>query len=273
MNQIPEEITRLIAEGALFVINHSAGKDSQAMTILLHTLIPADQLLMVHADLGEVEWQGNVEHINANSFGLPLITTCNRRTKFLDMVLNRRMWPSPKYRQCTSDQKRDPINGVIRRYLKANPRFNGKVVSCMGIRAAESSSRAKQVPLRRNERQSLSTRRIQREWWEWLPIFTLSTPQVFALIAAAGQKPHPAYLSGMSRLSCVFCIMANKRDLRIAATLRPALYRTYVKIEKQIGHTLSMEGRPLEEVTGIPALPDEADAPDLPLGIPVEVAA
>ena len=35
------EIHRLIQHGALFVINHSAGKDSQVMAIVLRQLIPA----------------------------------------------------------------------------------------------------------------------------------------------------------------------------------------------------------------------------------------
>jgi len=75
--------------------------------------------------------------------------------------------------------------------------------------------------------------------------------EVFAAIAAAGQEPHPVYAKGMSRLSCRFCIMANRADLRTAAMLSPDLYRTYVNLEREIGHTLSMDGRGLEEVTGV----------------------
>lgn len=56
--QVPAQVRRLIDEGALFVVNHSGGKDSQAMLIRLHAVIPADQLLIVHADLPEVDWEG-----------------------------------------------------------------------------------------------------------------------------------------------------------------------------------------------------------------------
>ncbi|MER9628358.1 hypothetical protein [Mesorhizobium sp. M0296] len=55
----------------------------------------------------------------------------------------------------------------------------------------------------------------------------------------------------MTRLSCVFCIMASRGDLRTAAKLKPELYRRYVETEKRIGHTFSMNRQPLEEVTGI----------------------
>ncbi|WDZ77939.1 phosphoadenosine phosphosulfate reductase family protein [Ensifer adhaerens] len=241
-------IENLIERGALFVINHSAGKDSQAMTIRLRKLVPAEQMLVIHADLGEVEWRGNIEHIKSTIGDLPLIVCRNENRTFLDMVEQRGMWPSPSQRQCTSDQKRNPIEREIRRYLKAKPQFGGLVVNCMGIRAAESPARSKQTPFRKVDGNSLGG----REWYNWLPIFELSTEEVFAAIAAAGEVPHWAYAGGMSRLSCVFCIMASRADLRTAAALNPDLYRRYVELEKRIGHTMSMERRPLEEVTGIP---------------------
>lgn len=37
---IPNEITTLIGQGALFVSNHSGGKDSQAMLIELLKIVP-----------------------------------------------------------------------------------------------------------------------------------------------------------------------------------------------------------------------------------------
>jgi hypothetical protein len=37
---IPAEIKRLVDAGAMFVINHSGGKDSQAMTLYLERHIP-----------------------------------------------------------------------------------------------------------------------------------------------------------------------------------------------------------------------------------------
>ena len=51
---IPKEISDLIRTDALFVSNHSGGKDSQAMLIKLLDVIPARQLVVVHASLGAV---------------------------------------------------------------------------------------------------------------------------------------------------------------------------------------------------------------------------
>ena len=118
----------------------------------------------------------------------------------------------------------------------------------MGMRAEESPARARKAPWRRNDRMSAAG----REAFDWMPIFDLSTEDVFRVIRGAGQAPHWAYAAGMSRLSCSFCILASRADLRRAAQLRPELYRVYAELERRIGHTLSPTGRPLPEVTGVP---------------------
>ena len=46
---VPSECRELIARGTPMAINHSGGKDSQCMTILLSRLVPREQLLVVHA--------------------------------------------------------------------------------------------------------------------------------------------------------------------------------------------------------------------------------
>lgn len=190
-------------------------------------------------------------HILDTIHSLELITCRNPNKTLLEMVEARGMWPSVGQRQCTSDLKRGPIETAIRRHLLAHPEYGGLVVSCMGIRAAESPARSKQRAFRYSPRNS----RAGREWYEWLPVFELSTPEVFEMIAEAHQDPHWAYRAGMSRLSCCFCIMSSKGDLRTAAKLNPQLYSRYVELEKRIGHTLSMSGQSLEEVTGISVTP------------------
>lgn len=242
----PPYIHELIAQGALFVCNHSAGKDSQAMFALLSRLVPARQLLVVHAVLPEVEWPGIVEHIQATIGEAPLVFARAVKT-FFEMVEHRGMFPSPANRQCTSDLKRGPIEREIRRYLADHPEFEGRVVNCMGMRAQESASRKKLETFKRSPKNSVAG----RTWYEWLPIHAMSADEVFATIAAAGQRPHPAYAAGMTRLSCCFCIMASEADLTTAARLAPDLYRRYVETEERLGFTLSMSRRPLTEITGV----------------------
>ena len=69
---LPTEITDLIARGATFVINHSGGKDSQAMTIFLRQIVPAEQLVVIHAELPGVDWEGIKEHIATTTGDMPI---------------------------------------------------------------------------------------------------------------------------------------------------------------------------------------------------------
>ena len=138
-----------IAAGALFVVNHSGGKDSQAMLIRVLSLVPVSQILVVRATLGEAERPGALEHARqqAEAAGVPFIVAEATKT-FLGMVERRFQgrpevpsWPSASTRQCTSDLKRGPITREVRRYVSA--RGITRIVNCMGMRAAEISARAK----------------------------------------------------------------------------------------------------------------------------------
>jgi len=249
---VQPEIKSLIARGALFVVNHSGGKDSQAMQSQIAAVVPDSQILVLHAHLPGVEWAGTLDHIKATTTGYPLVVT-EASKSFMDMVRHRQMFPSPQYRQCTSDLKRGPLEKAIRHYLKAHPEFNGLVVNCMGLRAEESPNRAKARVFRFNSRNS----KAGREWYDWLPIQDWTTQEVFTQIWAAGQKPHWAYEQGMSRLSCCFCIMSSKADLVTAARLNPELYAEYVHLEREVNHTMLMPRkgeapRYLDEIIGIP---------------------
>jgi DNA sulfur modification protein DndC len=254
--QQPElaKIAELVAAGGLFVVNHSGGKDSQAMFHVVRRHVPDAQIVVVHAHLPEVEWEGTWEHVQATTLGLPCYATQSTTKTLLQMVEARGMFPSPNQRQCTSDLKRGPIEREIRRILKERGRGERIVVNCMGMRAQESSSRAKLATFKRNKVNSVAG----RDWYDWLPIHDLEVDDVFRIIAEAGQEPHWAYAAGMTRLSCCFCIMSSTADLRTAARLNPQLYRRYVELERHIGFTMMMppkgqEPRYLEQITGIQA--------------------
>lgn len=247
-----EAIQNLITKRSLFVVNHSGGKDSQAMMIRLLEIVPREQLIVVHAALGEVEWEGALEHAQrqAHAADVPFIVAGAVKT-FFEMVEHRfavrpgpnsPCWPSAANRQCTSDLKRGPIEREVRRY--AASRGIKTIVSCMGIRKQESAARSKLQAFRRNERGSVAG----RDWYEWLPIHELTTAQVFDTIRGAGQEPHWAYAAGNERLSCVFCIMGSPRDLANGAKHRPELLAKYVEIEQRTGYTMHMSRKPLLEL-------------------------
>lgn len=245
------DITSLIESGALFVSNHSGGKDSQAMLIKLLDVIPVRQLVVVHASLGAIEWPGALElaREQAKSAEVPFIVA--RASKTLFEMVERRFenrpevpsWPSASTRQCTSDLKRGPIQREVRKYAKANG-FK-TIVNCLGLRAQESPGRAKRQVFRKNERDSNSV----LTWYEWLPVHEMKTDEVFATIRESGQQPHYAYALGNERLSCVFCIMASRNDLRNGARHHPRLLELYAALEARTGYTMHMNRIPIRELS------------------------
>lgn len=241
------QIMDLVAKGAIFYVSHSGGKDSQAMYAQMLKVIPHDRIVVVHASLGDVEWPGTIEHIQDTTVHALHVVQAGK--SFFDMVESRGMFPSARYRQCTSDLKRGPIQKFIRQDMKR--RGGGIAINCMGLRAEESAARAKRHNLQLNKGQTGAGRDV----WDWLPIFEMTKAEVFAVIAGVGQKPHWAYKTGNERLSCVFCIMGSLNDLRNGAQQNPRLYRRYVETERRKGHTMFIKGgKPvwLDEYVGIP---------------------
>ncbi|WP_020408974.1 phosphoadenosine phosphosulfate reductase family protein [Hahella ganghwensis] len=243
-------IQRLVNEGALFVSNHSGGKDSQVMLIKLLELVPKHQLIVIHASLGKMEWPGALEHAEkqATEAQLPFIVATASKTLF-EMVERRYKarpevpsWPSSATRQCTSDLKRGPIQKEVRQYAKQNG-FT-KIVNCLGLRAKESTGRAKKKPLTLNVKASTNV----ATWYEWLPVHELTKYEVFAEIARSGQKPHFAYTIGNDRLSCIFCLFGSENDIKNGARHHPKLLSEYDSLEKKTGYTMHMSRIPLVEI-------------------------
>ena len=252
---VPSECRALIDRGALVALSHSGGKDSQAMTILLSQIVPRDRLLVVHAPLGEVEWPGTIEHIQAT---IP------------DRASPSSWPPSPPASRCSNASRNAvyvPDSGtalVYLRILRERTYRAGAAPLSQGASPVRRTHRQRHGHARVRKPGPLQTRGLARnvrnskagrEWFDWLPIHGLETEDVFRIIRRAGQSPHWAYAAGMSRLSCSFCILASRADLGRAAELRPNLYRRYADLEKRIGHTLSPTRVPLPELTGVPVAP------------------
>lgn len=238
----PPSITKLIGHGALVAVNHSGGKDSQAMTVYLERHVPADQLVIFHAILPDADWPDAADHIRTQHPKLPLITVQAKHT-LLDLVDRRGKWPSMRQRYCTSDLKRNPIATALRAFMRHNPKFNNLLINALGLRAQESSSRAKKPELQ----EDLILSKAGRTALTWHPIHLWTEAQVFDAIKSAGQTPHHAYGRGYRRLSCPFCIYASPHDLARAAHDHPELYDKYRACEVRNGHTLSITGRTLEQ--------------------------
>lgn len=273
-------INDLIKANAVWHLSHSAGKDSACFYEVVKKLVPNENIVVVHANLGEVEHNGVIDYIQNNID--EKLNIVSSKHSFLGYVLRRGKFASPQQRWCTSDFKTSPISKFIRNDLKKRGLKIG--VNVMGLRAEESSNRAKKLPLCVNKSQTpkgdydrisdvtafdpnfdIKTRVI----YDWLPILNFTESDVYDTIAAAGKKPHPAYGSRGSknnRLSCIFCIMGSKNDLSNGAKDYPELYAKHVAIERVTGNTMfaktktvnkikSVTKIPLEDHTGVKAEP------------------
>jgi len=252
-------VEQWIADGATFFVGHSGGKDSQALYAVIKSWVPADQIVVVHADLGDVEWDGIQDHIKANiqhplnvveatpyKDGTPktLLERIDRNHRRLVAAgRNVNPWPDNNNRFCTGELKTDPIW----KYIRHHP---AKIaINCVGIRAEESTRRSKANPLKINKKNTCSDR-VQRAAFDFYPIFDLFEIDVWNIIAADGQKRHHAYDDGNDRLSCKFCVFGSPGDWQNAARHDPALYAWYVEAEKRYGFTIKQD-KPIEEWVGI----------------------
>ena len=209
------------------VINSSAGADSQAMLSYLAALANAqgyslDRFIVVHADLGRVEWEGTRElaEEQARFYGLRFEAVA-RDEDLLDQVVTRRRtldakaetmlaegnvleadkarntpaWPSSQARYCTSDQKTSQVVKLMTRLADAHRAAGNtrplRILNCLGLRADESPARAKKKSLHRD-----TASNGRREVTRWLPIFTWTAEQVWDTIRRSGVPYHPAYDAG-----------------------------------------------------------------------------
>lgn len=268
------ELIRLAqANGAKLIPSISGGKDSQAMLrVLRNNGFDFDRV--VHCDLGRVEWPQTMSMCerSAAEYNVPMIPVYRSdKRELMDLWRDRMVqlmgtgkpfWSSSTNRYCTSNMK---IHQVNRYFTSVGCDF---IISCEGIRADESTGRAKKDPLTVRFNSSTHYNGMTAEeaiaefvpskklYLSWYPIFNYSTEEVWntygqtretLLAARAHYKAtgeivtwwpfHPAYAMGNDRLSCMFCIMGSVNDLTNAAQQNPALLLELIEMEKESGFT------------------------------------
>lgn len=240
---IDARIEALLATNVPVAIGVSGGKDSQAAALATCTYLDrirhAGPRLLIHSDLGSVEWLDSLPVCSrlAERLGVELVVVRRKagglmerwearwqssRTRYenLSTVTLVPCWSTPEMRFCTSELKTHVIVAELKR------RFRGqKIVNVTGIRRQESKKRAGMA---------IADHDKERRIWNWRPILDWTADEVFTSIDDAGLDPHPAYRRwGMSRVSCRFCIMQNLGDMTAAAAQPEAhdIYRRMVALE------------------------------------------
>lgn len=239
MNECPEssvnetpEVAALLAAHAVVAVGVSGGKDSHACAIAvarhLEATGHAGPRVLVHADLGRIEWKDSLPACQrlAEALGWELLvveraagdmiqrwetrwTNNVRRYAELECMKLILPWSTPAMRFCTSELKVDVICRALRKRWPT-----AAIVNASGIRREESPDRAKK-PV------SAVIPKLQRKTaagLAWNPIIDWCLADVWRVIEESGVPAHEAYVAyGASRVSCSFCIMSSTADLLAAS--------------------------------------------------------
>lgn len=247
----PQVEAMLLAQ-CVVVIAVSGGKDSVATAIAtseyLDSINHTGPRILIHADLGLVEWRDSLPVCKrlAEQLGWELLVVQRKaggmmerwetrwannlaRYSALECVKLILPWSTPSMRFCTSELK----TAVICSELKK--RFKGRdILSVTGVRHQESAARAK-MPIASAQEKLTGKNSVGLNW---NPIIDWSTEDVFAFIRRKNGPLHEAYTRyNSSRVSCVFCIMGSLSDLIASASCdaNQIAYRQMVDLEIRSG--------------------------------------
>ncbi len=247
---VTPQITEMLATGCAVAIGVSGGKDSQAcalrLTQYLNEVGHAGPRVLVHADLGSVEWEDSLPSCErlAEHLDLELIVVRrkaggmlarwrqrwqNNVTRYRDLSCVRLIvpWSTPSMRYCTSELKLAPIASALKKRFRTN-----SIINVSGIRRQESAARSRMPTAQVEPRLT----RVHYTGLTWNPILDWSLAEVLSEIQRSGMRLHEAYeVYRSSRVSCAFCIMSSAHDLSASAscTHNQLVYREMVELEAE----------------------------------------
>jgi 3'-phosphoadenosine 5'-phosphosulfate sulfotransferase (PAPS reductase)/FAD synthetase len=181
--------------------------------------------LLIHADLGRIEWKDSIKSCERLSklLGYPLEVTKRTQGDMIDRWEQRwhdnlaryenlevsriiSPWSSAQWRFCTSEMKVHPI---ARRLSEMYP--GQTILNITGIRQEESHKR-KDAPAWKIHKPLDDKRGCTGITWNPIRLFTEA--QIYQIHEDNDIEKHVAYVKfHSSRVSCAFCILASLHDL------------------------------------------------------------
>lgn len=270
----------------LLLVSLSGGKDSQltAITVaeMARTAGILERTIAVHAQLDGDEWPGADQYarLHAAAVGIPRFETVRRTLpdpghpdgarpqSIVEHAEARGYWPDAARRWCTSDHKTGPIRVLMTRLVREiDPRRLGRpvrILNVLGMRAQESVFRARAADFRHNAAASNGRRHVD----DWLAVHAVPLADLRRSLDESGIPHHPAYdgedgepWAGMSRLSCVFCVLASRRDLLLAARRMPEMAEQRAAAEARMGHRFRLDASMAELIAEAARTGPRASAP------------
>jgi len=259
------DLAAALAANAVVAFGCSGGKDSVAgglaMWEYLDSIGHSGPRILVHADLGDerpelsVEWTDSLPTCQrlAERLGAELLVVRRaaggmmkrwlgrwsnnvRRYANLECVKVILPWSTPSMRFCTSELKSAPIAAALVK------RFPGQtIISATGIRRAESRQRSNAKTAQINKR--LVHKGTGTTGLDWNPIAEWSERDVYAFCAARSFDLHEGYTRyGMTRISCRYCIMAQRSDLVASTTCADNVPVFHTMVGLEIISTFAFQG-------------------------------
>ena len=128
---------------------------------------------------------------------------------------------------------------VCRRAINGQDRFiDARTLLVSGERAAESSARAKYAEFEPDAADTRDAKKVRRHVDRWRPVHAWSEREVWRIIASWRIAPHPAYLVGFGRTSCMKCIFGGPDQWATARALDRAGFDKVAGYEAAFGVTI-----------------------------------
>ncbi|WP_244131264.1 phosphoadenosine phosphosulfate reductase family protein [Burkholderia gladioli] len=251
------EVQAMLDRNAVVAIGVSGGKDSDACAIAVSRYLDSightGPRLLVHSDLGRIEWKDSLPSCErlAERLGMELLVlqrqagdmldrwearwqNCVTRYEELSCVKVILPWSTPSMRFCTSEMKTHLICSALKKRFP-----EGDILNVTGIRHQESKNRSTMPIWAPNS----ELNRKGGVGITWNAIIDWPVQDVVYAIHDAGLALHEAYTTyGASRVSCCFCIMSSEADL-IASALCEDNHEPYIRmVELEAQSSFAFQG-------------------------------
>ncbi|MBO0947333.1 phosphoadenosine phosphosulfate reductase domain-containing protein [Fibrella forsythiae] len=228
-------ISEQLALHAPVLIGVSGGKDSTAAAVAtcryLDEIGHKGERVLIHADLGSVEWRQShtICQQVADLLGVELVTVRRKKGDMMarwqqrwndNLIRYARLecvklilpWSTIIMRFCTSEMK---VAEILKYAAKRWP--NQSVINVTGIRREESDERKNAPVCAINKK--LSNPDIGLYSYDYKPIVKWERAEVFMYHKLFCLPLHEAYtVHGSTRVSCVFCVLGSQSDHKAAAS-------------------------------------------------------
>jgi 3'-phosphoadenosine 5'-phosphosulfate sulfotransferase (PAPS reductase)/FAD synthetase len=141
--------------------------------------------------------------------------------------------PDLSRRWCSSYLKIDPFKRALNNSLEF---LNARTLVITGERREESVNRAK---YKEKELHSCNAGgKVNRTVHQWRPVIDWPEERVWEIIKSHHVQPHPGYMLGWNRLSCMACIFSTPDLWAMLKQIAPDRFYQLVEMEKRLEFTI-----------------------------------